>query len=179
MTPEFSYGVSRDIEIGLYLPVSVNQGHWRLAGHKWRIKWLPLQPVKGADGSSTGGFAGINLELSNIAPQFEAARHNAEPRFMLGYRTRAWLFAFNPVFGWALSASQEDPPPRNPQFRTGWKISREVAEGVALGAEYYNGKGTWRNFDPGADAWVLKRWNKRGDVPAISKEELAKVQTKY
>jgi hypothetical protein len=31
----------------------------------------------------------------------------------------------------------------------------------------------------GEDAWNLNRWNARGDVPAITKEELNKLKLKY
>jgi len=31
----------------------------------------------------------------------------------------------------------------------------------------------------GEDAWTLKRWNVRGDVPGITKEEIAKMKLKY
>ncbi len=31
----------------------------------------------------------------------------------------------------------------------------------------------------GEDAWNLKRWNARGDVPAITKDELNKLKVKY
>ena len=31
----------------------------------------------------------------------------------------------------------------------------------------------------GADAWTLKRWNARGDVPGTSREELARIKVKY
>ena len=31
----------------------------------------------------------------------------------------------------------------------------------------------------GEDAWILKRWNKKGDVPAVTKEELNKIKAKY
>ena len=31
----------------------------------------------------------------------------------------------------------------------------------------------------GADAWTLKRWNARGDVPAVSREELDRIKVKY
>jgi len=31
----------------------------------------------------------------------------------------------------------------------------------------------------GPDAWTLKRWNARGDVPGISREELARIKVKY
>lgn len=31
----------------------------------------------------------------------------------------------------------------------------------------------------GEDAWMLKRWNAKGDVPAVTKEELNKIKVKY
>ena len=31
----------------------------------------------------------------------------------------------------------------------------------------------------GEDAWTLKRWNARGDVPGVTKEEIARMKLKY
>ena len=31
----------------------------------------------------------------------------------------------------------------------------------------------------GPEGWILKRWNARGNVPAITKEELDKIRVKY
>lgn len=31
----------------------------------------------------------------------------------------------------------------------------------------------------GEDAWTLKRWQARGDVPGVTKEELEKMKLKY
>jgi hypothetical protein len=31
----------------------------------------------------------------------------------------------------------------------------------------------------GEDAWTLKRWTARGDIPAVTKEELNKLKLKY
>jgi len=31
----------------------------------------------------------------------------------------------------------------------------------------------------GEDAWTLKRWSKKGEVPAVTKEELNKIRVKY
>jgi hypothetical protein len=163
ITPEFSYGLSEDFEAGLYLPTSFNNGNWTLAGYKLRLKWLPLKGEK-----SAGWFAGANLELGDIAAKFEGARHNAELRLIGGYRGKDWLFAINPVYGWALSHSQENPPPRNPDFSLGYKASRRVAEGVALGLEYYNDKGSWNRFDPGSQQGKTLFWTVdvgRGPVP--------------
>ena len=146
MTPEFSYGLNEDFEAGLYVPTSLNNGDWRIAGFKLRMKWLPLKVIDGK-----GWFAGANLELSDVSARFEGARYNAELRTMIGYRVDEWLFAVNPVFGTTLSHSQENPQPRNPDFSLGYKISHSVADGLDLGLEYYNEKGSWHQFDQGSD----------------------------
>jgi hypothetical protein len=31
----------------------------------------------------------------------------------------------------------------------------------------------------GPEGWILKRWNARGNVPGITKEELDKIRVKY
>lgn len=147
ITPEFSYGITRTLEAGLYVPLVLKGGNWMLAGLKPRMKWLP---VKG-DEATGGWYAGANLEISNVQGKFNAARHNAELRIMLGHRSRDWLVGVNPVFSWALSSSQIQPPPVNPQFSFNTKVTRRVAEGVSAGFEYYNEKGTWRRFDPSGE----------------------------
>ena len=141
ITPEFSYGLSRDFEAGLYLPTVFTDGRGSLAGYKLRLKWLPLQ-----ENPDTGGaFLGANLEWSNISPRYLGARYNSELRLIGGYRNQDWLAAVNPIYDWALSGNAPQP---SPQFDLGYKVARNVTEGVALGAEYYNDKGRWLHFDP-------------------------------
>ena len=144
VTPEFSYGLSKSFELGLYVPLVLSDGNWSVAGFKPRLKWLPIK----GDATSGGWYAGANLELSNIKPRFNAARHSAELRIMLGHRSHDWVIGVNPVFGWALSASQQVPAAQNPQFSFNTKVTRRVAENVAAGFEVYNHKGRWGNFDP-------------------------------
>lgn len=147
VTPEFSYGLSEDFEAGLYLPTSYNNGNYSSAGFKLRLKWVPLK----ADEKKGGFFAGANGELANTDSKFEAWRHNFELRIMSGWRNEDWLIAFNPVFNWALSKSQQpEIRPRNPQFEQSWKVSRTVAKGVGAGFEYYNEMGPLSHFDPGS-----------------------------
>lgn len=86
--------------------------------------------------------------MASIGSRFEASRYNLELRLMGGWRDRHWLVAFNPVFGWALSRSQENPRPRSPQLEQSWKVARTVADGVAIGFEYYNDLGPIARFDP-------------------------------
>jgi len=143
VTPEFSYGLTRDLEAGLYLPLSYAGGDAALAGFKLRLKWLPLH----GDEETGGAFLGANIEYSNLAYRFSAARHGGELRLIGGYRNRDWLLAVNPVFTWAFSPGSPEP---NTQFEIGYKVSRRIAEGIGMGLEYYNEKGQWPHFDPGA-----------------------------
>lgn len=147
VTPEFSYGLSKSFELGLYVPLVLTGGNWLVAGFKSRLKWLPIK----GDAASGGWYAGANVELSNVQPKFNAARHNAELRIMLGYRSHDWVVGMNPVFGWALSASQQVPAAQNPQFSVNTKVTRRVGENMAAGFEYYNQKGRWGNFDPSGE----------------------------
>jgi hypothetical protein len=148
VTPEFSYGLTKTLEAGFYLPTARDgaTGNYYMAGYKARLKWLPIQGEK-----DTGGlFAGANLEIGRVAERFDQTQSNAELRFMLGWRDEEWLLAFNPKIGKGLSngASSE---------RADWglqlKGAHRVAAGVSMGLEYYTGQGeigrslTWAEQD--------------------------------
>jgi hypothetical protein len=134
LTPEFSYGLTRAWEAGLYVPTSFDsQGRGSLAGWKLRLKWLPIHGDEGA----AGWFAGANGELSRLQSKFSASRDAFELRNIIGYRADAWLLAVNPVFGWDLSPGYRGAP----DFSLGVKATRNIAEKVAVGAEYYSEMG--------------------------------------
>jgi hypothetical protein len=47
ITPEYSYGITKTLEFGLYLPTLYTpQYGYELAGYKARLKWLPLQATE-------------------------------------------------------------------------------------------------------------------------------------
>jgi hypothetical protein len=141
LTPEFSYGLTRVWEAGLYVPTSFNpQGRGSLAGWKLRLKWLPLH---GDDGAA-GWFAGANGELSRLQQKFSASRDAFELRNIVGYRADAWLLAVNPVFGWDLSPGFRGAP----DFSLGVKATRNIVEKVAVGAEYYSEMGKTSHILP-------------------------------
>jgi hypothetical protein len=135
VTPEFSYGLSRDWEAGLYVPtLRTPAGNYEVAGAKLRMKWLPVRAEEG----QAGYFAGANVELSRLAKKFSESRWSTELRIMLGYRGEDWLLGVNPVFGWDLSDGLADG---KPDVSFGLKLARDVAAGIALGFEYYAGLG--------------------------------------
>ena len=131
ITPEFSYGLSKDWEAGVYLPMSRDaNGNTLLAGAKLRLKWLPLRPEEGG----TGWFFGANGELSRLKKQFSESRTSAELRLMSGWRNADWLLALNPVFGWNLSDGLRSS---TADVSMGAKVARSIAKDLALGVEYY------------------------------------------
>jgi hypothetical protein len=141
-TPEFSYGLTRELEAGLYLPYARDAGGTtHFAGPKLRLKWLPLRPEEGGQ----GWFMGANIEYAWVAPEFEQSNRSIELRPILGYRDRDWLLAANPILGWALAGPDHDG---KPDFSTSAKIARNVASGLALGVEYYAELGKVNNILP-------------------------------
>ena len=134
LTPEISYGLTKTLEAGLYIPlVRGSDGKLYAAGGKVRLKWLPLQAAE-----SGGFFGGINVELSQVKPQFSQSAKSVEMRNILGWKNGQWLVAVNPIFGWDVSPGYTH---HSPEFTLATKVSRSVTDSVALGFEYYNGRG--------------------------------------
>lgn len=134
VTPEFSWGLTRTTELGLYVPTVLRpNGTYDFAGGKIRLKWLPLRTTDGS-----GAFGGVNVELSRLASRYSQSRTSLETRFIAGWRDPDWLVAFNPVLGFDLSPGFRG---RRPDFDLGLKVSRRVGEGLAAGIEAYSGRG--------------------------------------
>src|SRR4029079_5673497 len=104
ITPEISYGLARDWDGGISLPVvRSGDGSWFFAGPKFRLKWLPLRPDQGA----VGVFSGVNAELAFVQERFEQSGRSAEIRPIIGYRGERWLFSFNPILETDLAGEQK------------------------------------------------------------------------
>ena len=133
LTPEFSWGLTKTVELGLYIPTVLKpNGVYDMAGGKLRLKWLPLQPQDGR-----GPFAGVNFELSRLAFRYSESRVTGESRFIFGWRDPVWLVAVNPILGYSLSPGFRG----RPDFDLGVKVSHRITEGIAGGVELYNGLG--------------------------------------
>ena len=143
LSPEFAYGLTKDIEFGLYFPEAAvdKDGNWIFSGTKLRLKYLPLQP----DEEKGGFYAGGNLELSDIDRHLEQARYIAEMRFISGYRGKDWMLAFDPVFDWKLS---DGVASATPDFNYGIKTTRQIVKGLDLGLEYYSDLGQIDHVKP-------------------------------
>jgi hypothetical protein len=141
VTPEFSWGLTETLEAGLYVPTLMGRDNrFYVGGVKLRLKWIPKRAPE------TGGFFyGANVELAHVGSRFEASRNGVELRPIFGYRDANWLFATNPVLGYDLS----------PGYRAGGfdfspslKISRSVAQGIAVGIETYSALGKLADIAP-------------------------------
>ncbi len=130
VTPEFAYGLGHDLEAGLYISYVNYDNKFQYAATKLRMKWLPMQEDKG-----DSFFAGANLELANVQPQFDESRYNAEMRFIIGKHIDEWLISFNPIIDMPLSQPYVH---QAPYFSSATRISREVTPQLALGVEYYS-----------------------------------------
>lgn len=142
LTPEFSYGVSRTLEAGLYLPFVHGAGDRnRFGGPKLRAKWMPIQ----VDEAGNGAFAGINVEYAWVSAALEQATRAMEVRPIVGWRDARWLFAVNPILGFDFAGPEKGD---RPSFGPSIKIARRVAEGISVGPEYYTELGKVGRFLP-------------------------------
>ena len=105
ITPEFSWGLTKTLEAGQYVPMTTGgvEGGYHLGGVKARLKWLPLR-------SHAGWYLGGNVELSNVSKKFSESRVSTELRIMAGYRTDDCLLGVNPIFDWLLSPDYGGSP---------------------------------------------------------------------
>lgn len=135
LTPEFIYGLTRTFDTALYLPTVISEsGDLYIGGAKLRLKWLP---VHGA-AHSGGWFAGMNGEISYLSKKVSRSSWNSELRLMAGHRGERWLFAVNPILGWALSNGLRTGRP-DTTFAS--KVMRRLGRYVAIGVEHYAGIG--------------------------------------
>jgi hypothetical protein len=138
LTPEFYYGLSNTIELGLYvLSTHTASGDSDLDGAKVRIKFIaPHDP-------SNGRFWGANLEIGDTSRRVAETPWNGELKGILGYRTGPWLLAINPNVDWSLSA-HGGPATVDVDF----KIAYSVGSKTQIGVESYNDLGPLNSLQP-------------------------------
>jgi hypothetical protein len=128
LTPEFYYGLSPTVELGLYvLSTHASDGGTHLDGAKLRIKFVaPRDPAAGL-------FWGANLEIGDASRRVSETPWNGELKGILGYRAGPWLLAINPNLDWSLSA-HGGPATVDVDF----KVSRSINSSTQIGIETYD-----------------------------------------
>lgn len=138
-TPEFSYGITKNLEAGLYLPVAFSpNGNAYLNGLRLRLKFIaPRQPGE-------SWFWGLNGELGHASIRTSESALTLELRPIVGYRDKDWLLSFNPILNMGLDANVS----RQPDFKPAFKLTHSVAGSAHAGFEYYGEYGPLRRFVP-------------------------------
>ncbi len=155
LTPELSWGLAENWDMGLYLPLAYsNAGSFALDGAKLRLKYLR---------NDDGLFYGANLEVGYSPRRVAENYWNSELRGIVGIKSGPWLVAVNPVLGWDMSGKGGNT---TPDFDMAFKVTREVAHNWALGIEHYAELGkadhlhAWR--ESGQSTYAVVEYEGRG-----------------
>ena len=127
ITNEFSYGLTPHIELGLYLPISIDVQNNRsfMDYAKGRIKFL------NADDLSL--FYGLNIEFGAFPRRYSDQSWGGELRPIVGSKLDDWFFAFNPNLNFSVQGNIV------PDFNPSFKITHSFFDNVSLGFEHYAG----------------------------------------
>ncbi len=136
--PEIVFGLGRDWEAGLHLPMQRDRDG-KLHADGLRLRFKHMLPKK--EGSAF--FSGVNLEWGYDRPHLSEDRHNLELRGIAGWRTERWLVAVNPILAWVAKGANKSG---TPDFEGSVKVARQLREGLAVGIEHYAGFGRVGNF---------------------------------
>jgi hypothetical protein len=138
VTPEWSYALDPNLELGLYLPLMTldRDGRFEAAGVKGRIKWVAPKPA-GQD-----WFWGLNLEVGRVRRDLDINPWNAELKGIWGVRKGPWTVAANLNVDWVVSG----PEPSPVDFQLATKAAYRLDAVTQVGVESYNGLGGGRGF---------------------------------
>jgi hypothetical protein len=128
LTPEFYYGVTDSVELGMYLLSSREPGaDPRLDGAKMRIKFVaPHDP-------EAGFYWGANLEIGRTVLRVSDVPWNAEFKGIFGYRDGLWTYAITPNIELPVSTRGG---PATSEIHS--KIGYSTSKSTMLGLESYN-----------------------------------------
>ena len=137
ITPEWSYGLTKDIELGLYLPLAdFRNNQFTVDGYKMRIKYIYPHP------ESQNWYWGANFEIGQVDKRLDINPWNAELKGILGYHKGRWDLAFNTNIDWAVAG----PDRQAASVQLATKVAYKLTEQYAVGVESYDGAGDFNHF---------------------------------
>lgn len=138
--PEYAYGATEWLELGMYLPVyTVTQGHVLTESAKLRM----LFAVPDADKKAF--FYGINFELSHNAHRWEESRTSGEIRPIIGVRSGPWDFIFNPILDTAFDGLS------HLDFQPATRLAYNISNLHAVAIEHYTDLGEVHHLLPASE----------------------------
>ena len=137
LTPEFYYGLTETVELGLYLLTTTAAGKGpNYDGEKLRLKYIAPHD------ESQGSFSGVNFEIGKTSQRVSQTPWNAELKGIYGYRSGPWTFAVNPNFGRTVSG----PVSRPVSLDIDSKVAYQTGSEYQVGFESYNELGPLRDL---------------------------------
>jgi hypothetical protein len=134
-TPEFAYGVTPWLELGLYVPFAVN-GQGQFLSNNIKLRTLFAIP----DAGKKDFFYGLNFEYDFPTWPFVPSRFAMEVRPIIGWRNSQWELIINPIIDFAWGQLGEV------DFAPAARLARKLGEDRFIGLEYYSGLGAPGNF---------------------------------
>jgi len=136
LTPEFNYGLTDTLELGVYLLTTrATNGDWNADGYKLRLKYI-------APHQDEGLYWGLNMEVGHQARAVSEYPRNAQLKAIFGWNHGKWNIAANLNSDGSFN-SGSGPVTADLDF----KINYQVAEKTQLGIESYNELGAYNHFD--------------------------------
>ena len=129
VTPEFSYGLTPNLELGLYVLTSRDtNGNSTVDGQKLRLKYIA---PKAADQAY---FVGANREIGRVDFRLNENPWNGELKGIFGYRVDRWTLALNTNIGFKIAGPVDSPPTWSLATKVAYKTDRDFQ----IGFESYN-----------------------------------------
>ena len=137
LTPEFYYGLSDTLELGLYTLTTRQPGrNPTFDGPKLRVKFIAPHDAE------RGAFWGANLEIGDTSLRVSPQPWGTELKGIYGYRWSRWLFAANLNLDWTSSRAFGGPV----SLDADTKLAYTTDAGYQLGFESYNELGEASNL---------------------------------
>lgn len=138
ITPELAYGLTRYLELGVYLPLATidRDGEFGVDGVKLRLKFIAPRSME------QRWFYGANFEIGRVAYTLDQNPYNAELKGIVGFRSSCWTVAFNANVDFKVSGPVSAPA----SLELDAKISHAITHEVALGVETYNEAGALQSL---------------------------------
>ena len=141
LTPEFSYGLTGNLEAGLYVPFAITPGGYTFL-NALRVRLKYIAPRR----EDENLFYGMNVEVSRDSIRTSDSISEVEIRPIIGYRDVKWLASFNPILNTGLAANVS----HELQFEPALKLLHSMAKDVYGGFEYYGSYGPISHLLPGS-----------------------------
>ena len=142
ISPELGYGITKNTQVSLQIFSSIDANRQlRVDGARAGLTTMFIRPD---DEDDDGLFFGTLMEAGRLPATLSVNRIDGEIKFLMGYRSGRWLFAFNPEIGFKIAGSG----PSEPELSIKAKIAYRSSEGYRFGIEHFGEFGQLGHLGP-------------------------------